>query len=101
MLLCLIDHPLISSVLVQELIEQFYKTKSPIVLPVYEGRRGHPVIFSASLYDELLSAPLETGARAVVWAHKGEVEEVRTNEEGCVLNLNDPETMNSALRQKD
>ena len=101
MLLCLIDHPLISSALVRELIEQFYKTKSSIVLPVYEGRRGHPVIFSASLYDELLSAPLETGARAVVWAHKGEIEEVRTNEEGCVLNLNDPETMNSALRQKD
>jgi molybdenum cofactor cytidylyltransferase len=100
-LLCLIDHPLISSALVQELIEQFYKTKGPIVLPVYEGRRGHPVIFSASLYDELRRAPLETGARAVVWAHKGEIEEVRTNEEGCVLNLNDPETMNTALRQKN
>lgn len=101
MLLCLIDHPLISRPLVQDLIEQFYKTKGPIVLPVYEGRRGHPVIFSAALYDELLRAPLETGARAVVWAHKGEVEEVRTNEEGCVLNLNDPETMNSALRPKN
>jgi molybdenum cofactor cytidylyltransferase len=97
-LLCLIDHPLISSLLVQDLIEQFYKAKKPIVLPVYEGRRGHPVIFSASLYDELLRAPLETGARAVVWAHKGDVEEVRTNEEGCVLNLNDPETMNKAIR---
>jgi molybdenum cofactor cytidylyltransferase len=97
MLLCLIDHPLISSALVQDLIEQFYKTRSPIVLPVYEGRRGHPMIFSASLYDELLRAPLETGARAVVWTHKGEVEEVRTNEEGCVLNLNDPETLQKEL----
>ena len=66
-------------------------------MPVYEGRRGHPVIFSASLYDELLRAPLETGARAVVWAHNEEVEEVRTNEEGCVLNLNDPETLNRAI----
>ena len=100
-LLCLIDHPLISSALVQDLIEQFYTAKKPIVLPVYEGRRGHPVIFSASLYDELLRAPLETGARAVVWAHKGEVEEVQTNEEGCVLNLNDPETMNKAIRPAD
>ena len=101
MLLCLIDHPLISSALVQDLIEQFNKTKSPIVLPVYEGRRGHPVIFSAALYDELLRAPLETGARAVVWAHKREVEEVRTNEEGCVLNLNDPDTMNAAIAPKN
>jgi molybdenum cofactor cytidylyltransferase len=101
MLLCLIDHPLISSALVQDLIEEFYKTKSPIVLPVYEGRRGHPVIFSASLYDELLHAPMATGARAVVWAHKGEVVEVRTNEEGCVLNLNDPETINKSIQTGD
>ena len=97
MLLCLIDHPLISSALVGELIAQFYKSKKPIVLPVYEGRRGHPVIFSASLYPELLRAPLETGARAVVWVHADEVEEVPTNEHGCVLNLNDPETLNRAI----
>ena len=101
MLLCLIDHPLISSALVQDLIEQFYKANKPIVLPVYEGRRGHPVIFSASLYDDLFRAPLETGARAVVWAHSGEIEEFRTNEEGCVLNLNDPETLNRAIEKKD
>jgi molybdenum cofactor cytidylyltransferase len=96
-LLCLIDHPLISAALVGELIEQFYKAKKSIVLPVYEARRGHPVIFSASLYEELLHAPLDTGARAVVWAHANDVLEVRTNEEGCVLNLNDPETMNKAI----
>jgi len=59
------------------------------------------VIFSAALYDELLHAPLETGARAVVWAHKGEIDEVRTNEEGCVLNLNDPETINKTFLQND
>jgi molybdenum cofactor cytidylyltransferase len=99
MLLCLIDHPLISSALVQDLIEQFYKTEKPIVLPVYEGRRGHPVIFSALVYDELLRASLETGARAVVWAHSGEIEEFQTNEEGCVLNLNDPETLNRAIEK--
>lgn len=100
MLLFLIDHPLISSALVGELIAQFYKSRKPIVLPVYEGRRGHPVIFSASLYEELLRAPLETGARAVVWAHEEEVDEVRTNEEGCVLNLNDPETLNRAMESE-
>ena len=96
-ILCLIDHPLISADLVQELIECFYKSRSPIVLPLYQGRRGHPVIFSAAVYDELLHAPLETGARAVVWAHSAEVEEMRTNEEGCVLNLNDPDTVKKAL----
>jgi CTP:molybdopterin cytidylyltransferase MocA len=96
-LLCLIDHPLVSAGLVGALIERFYATKKAIVLPAYEGRRGHPVIFSAAVYEELLNAPLETGARSVVWAHAEEVEEVNTSEEGCILNLNDPDTIKKAL----
>lgn len=97
LLLCLIDHPLISAPLVRELVEHFQKSEKLIVLPVYEGRRGHPVIFSAKLYDELLRAPEAKGARAVVWAHASEIDEVSTDEEGCVLNLNDPETLNQAI----
>jgi molybdenum cofactor cytidylyltransferase len=97
MLLCLIDHPLISMTLVGELIDEFYAKRAQILLPVYEGRRGHPVIFAASLYDELLRAPMDKGARAVVWAHAEEVREVRTTEEGCVLNLNDPQTLQRAV----
>jgi CTP:molybdopterin cytidylyltransferase MocA len=96
MLLCLVDHPLVTAGLVSELIEKFKATHAPIVLPVYEGRRGHPVIFSAGVYEELLKAPADKGARAVVWAHAAEVAEVLTDEEGCVLNLNDPETMQRA-----
>jgi molybdenum cofactor cytidylyltransferase len=100
MLLLLIDHPLISSALVNDLIEAFYRPHSPgetrIVLPTFRGQRGHPVIFSSSLYQELLSAPLDKGARAVVWAHAGDVLEMRTTEQGCILNLNDPETLKRA-----
>jgi len=90
-LLCPVDHPLISSSLVSDLIESFEKTHSAMVVPLFEGRRGHPVIFSSRLYNELLSAPEDKGARAVVWAHANEICEVSTTEEGCVLNLNDPE----------
>jgi molybdenum cofactor cytidylyltransferase len=100
MLLCLIDHPFINCELVCELIERFYETGKSIVLPVYKKRRGHPVIFAARLYEELLSAPLETGARAVVWAHREEVLEMETSEDGCVLNLNDPDAFAKA-RERD
>ena len=96
-LLCLVDHPLITAALVDELIEKFYASGKPIVVPTYKGRRGHPAIFSSKLYQELLDAPLETGARSVVWAHASKVLEVPTVEEGVVLNLNDPETFRSAL----
>ena len=97
MVLCLVDHPLISANLINELIEQFYATGKPIVVPMYQGRRGHPVIFSSTLYAELLAAPLDIGARAVVRAHASEVHEVPTIEEGVVLNLNDPDTLRRAL----
>jgi molybdenum cofactor cytidylyltransferase len=96
MLLCLIDHPLISRELVGELMERFYLSGKAIVLPIYKGRRGHPVIFAARLYEELLGAPLETGARAVVWTHREEVFEMETAEEGCVLNLNNPDALAKA-----
>jgi molybdenum cofactor cytidylyltransferase len=96
LLLCLIDHPLITAALVDSLIGHFYVTHAKIVLPTYQGKRGHPVIFAAELYAELLNAPPENGARAVVWAHADEVAEVPTDEQGCVLNLNDPETLGRA-----
>ncbi len=96
-MICLVDHPLITSALINELIETFYRAGKSIVLPVYRGRRGHPVIFGKNLFDELLSAPVEVGARAVVWKHAGDVAEVPTEEEGAVLNLNDPETFGSAM----
>ena len=96
MLLCLVDHPLISRELAGELIERFYLSGKAIVLPIHKGRRGHPVIFAARLYEELLGAPLETGARAVVWTHREEVFEMETAEEGCVLNLNNPDALAKA-----
>jgi CTP:molybdopterin cytidylyltransferase MocA len=97
MLLCPVDHPMVSAGLVAELIAKFYASKRAIVLPTYQGKRGHPVIFASKLYAELLEAPAEKGARAVVWAHAEEVLEVPTGEEGVVLNLNDPETLRKAM----
>lgn len=97
MLLFLIDHPLITATLVRDLIEMFYDSQKQIVLPTYRGKRGHPVIFSSKLFAELLAAPLETGARAIVWSHPEEVLEVPTEEEGVILNLNDPHTFRQVL----
>jgi molybdenum cofactor cytidylyltransferase len=95
-LVCPVDHPLISADLVGRLIAAFESSGKMIVLPKYGGRRGHPVIFRAALYEELLAASAEVGARQVVWNHAAEVAEVETAEEGVILNLNDPETVRKA-----
>jgi molybdenum cofactor cytidylyltransferase len=95
-ILCPVDHPLVSARLVSELVDRFYEAKKAIVLPTYKGKRGHPVIFSSQLFGELLEAPAEMGARAVVWAHAADVLEVPTDEEGVTLNLNDPDMLKRA-----
>jgi molybdenum cofactor cytidylyltransferase len=96
-MLLLVDHPLISARIVARLVETFYSSGAAIVLPTCKGKRGHPVIFASRLYEELLAAPADVGARAVVWAHASEVKEVPTDEEGVTLNLNDPDSLRKAL----
>lgn len=95
--LCPVDHPLVSANLISQLIRQFDANEKLIVLPAFRGKRGHPVIFRSSLYGELLAASPDVGARQVVWAHPEEIEEVSTEEEGVVLNLNDPEILKKAM----
>jgi len=86
---CLVDHPCVSSRLLETLLARFQEGAKLIVLPTYQGRRGHPVVFSAKLFDELRAAPLTVGARHVVHQHAADILEVPTDEEGVLLNIND------------
>ncbi len=86
---CLVDHPCVSSTLIRALRENFRTGGKLIVVPTYRGRRGHPVLFSATLFDELRAAPLKVGARHVVRRHAGDILELPTKEEGVLLNTND------------
>jgi molybdenum cofactor cytidylyltransferase len=98
LILCPVDHPIISVALVAQLIERFDSGGKSIVLPTFGGKRGHPLIFRSSLYGELLAASPEVGARQVVWAHADDLGEIETGEEGVLLNINDPATLERALR---
>jgi molybdenum cofactor cytidylyltransferase len=92
-LICPVDHPLVTLHLVDCMIHAFDATHCAIVLPTYNGRRGHPVFFARSLFGELMDAPTEVGARAVVRAHANNIASVPTDEEGVILNLDDPQEL--------
>ncbi len=87
----LVDHPFINPALIDHMIDRFYASKKLIVVPRYKGRRGHPVIFSSRLFSELLSIPLEQGAKAVVHAHRDETLEIETDYEGVTIDIDTPE----------
>lgn len=86
-MVCLVDHPLVRVRLVDELIDRFYKSDKWIVVPKHEGKRGHPVIFSKALFPDLLKAPLEAGAKAVVRENQDKVLEVETEDEGVLIDI--------------
>ena len=98
-LVCLVDHPAVNKKVVRELVERFQKSAAPVVIPTCNGRRGHPVLFSSSVFPELLKAPLEEGARAVVRRHGGEIEFVEVNEPGILLDVDVPADYQALLAQ--
>ena len=91
MLVHLVDHPYLKPALVDQMIQSFYDSKKLIVVPRCGDKRGHPVIFSRELFDELLSAPMDQGAKAVVNAHHGETLEIETDEAGITVDIDTPE----------
>ena len=87
----LVDHPYVDPRLIDLMIQRFYETKMLIVVPRYQGKRGHPVIFSRALFKDLLGAPVDQGAKSVVNAHRAETLEIDTEDEGIALDIDTPE----------
>ena len=53
-LICLGDQPQVQVRSVQRILQEFKETKSPIIVPSYQMKRGHPWLVARELWDELL-----------------------------------------------
>jgi molybdenum cofactor cytidylyltransferase len=87
----LVDHPYISATLVDLMIDRYYETGKLIVVPRFQGRRGHPVIFGRALFAELLAAGPDQGAKPVVHAHRDDTLEIDTEDAGVLIDIDTPE----------
>jgi molybdenum cofactor cytidylyltransferase len=90
-LLCLVDNPFISVGSVDGIVGAFQVTGKPIVVPVFSGRRGHPALFARPMFDQLLSAPADKGARHVVRSNEDQVFEVDVTDPGILVRIDTPE----------
>ncbi len=86
-----VDHPLVTETTIKKMINTFINDKDKIIIPKYNGRRGHPVIFPKSLFSQLRTAPFEKGARVVVHQNEDRVLEVETDDESVAINIDTPE----------
>ena len=72
---------------VAKLIDVFETSRAPVVLPVYEGRGGHPVLFRRDHFDALLDPDLPEGARTVIRGLADRVERVDVDDPGVRIDI--------------
>jgi molybdenum cofactor cytidylyltransferase len=92
-----VDHPLVRSETVRELLEAAREAHASLTLPTHGGERGHPALFGAALFDELTDPSLEGGARTVVHAHLAEALLVPVDDPGVLIDIDTPATYEFVL----
>ncbi|MEW6257260.1 MAG: molybdopterin-binding/glycosyltransferase family 2 protein [Pseudomonadota bacterium] len=93
-LLMLGDMPLVDGPLVQKLIAAFSPAEGRlVVVPLAEGRRGNPVLWSRRFFPALSALEGDMGARALLAAHPEAVMEVETSGPGATLDVDTPEAL--------
>jgi molybdenum cofactor cytidylyltransferase len=89
------DQPLISPEAVRKVVEAWQNSGKGIVLPIYDGKRGHPALYDRSLRNEILDLDPSVGLRSVAQKFQDKIVEVET---GCPGILKDIDTREEYLQ---
>jgi len=74
------DQPQVREKTVRQICTVFTKKGSPIVIPSFQNRRGHPWLATRTVWPELLALPSSTTPRQFLDAHAGIIEYVPADE---------------------
>jgi molybdenum cofactor cytidylyltransferase len=86
-LIALGDHPFLKTRTINALIRAFDRGGEGIIIPSFQGRMGHPVIFHKRYRKELLNLRGDVGGRTVVDRHPEAVKLVPVKSEGVVKDV--------------
>jgi molybdenum cofactor cytidylyltransferase len=98
------DQPEVPVHVIEEILRAYGRGDKGIVIPVAEGRRGHPVLIEAAYKSEVLGLDPGVGLRQLMSDHPGDVAEVEVAAPGILSDLDVPEDYSGALgrrRRKD
>jgi len=80
LMICLSDMPLIQIDDLNHLLEHFYQSvrrnRQAIVIPIFQGQRGNPVIFSAYYQREILEHQEANGCKKILHRNSQQVLEI-------------------------
>lgn len=89
-LVTLVDHPAVAAATIDAMLERFASAPPPLLIPRFQGRRGHPVLFARALLDEILALPPEASAKQVVHLHLEEALYLEVTDPGVLRDVDTP-----------
>ncbi len=98
-MLALGDQPFVDSQTINKLVDEFNSHNKGIAIPVYQSRRGRPVIFAIGYKNELLALKGDIGGREIIDRHPDDVLEVAVNCEGVCVDIDTEESYNLSSRE--
>ncbi|MDT8303975.1 MAG: nucleotidyltransferase family protein [Sedimentisphaerales bacterium] len=90
-LVALGDQPSLTSKLIDQMLQTFASTEKHILVPLYKGKRGHPIIFSAAYREEILTHYDNVGLRGLLYDHKDDIFELPVATSGVLSDMDYPE----------
>jgi molybdenum cofactor cytidylyltransferase len=100
-LVCLGDMPLIDAGLIDKLIAAFDPDRGGLIaVPVSDGRRGNPVLWSRRFFDELMTLDGDIGARHLIERHSEAIVEVPVDGSAAFLDVDTPQALET-VQQRD
>lgn len=91
------DHPVLDAAVLGELIREWRRHTPRILVPTYQGRRGHPAFFSWDLVDDVLQIPPNRGLNWLLEQYADDVREHAVQSSAVVTDLDTPEDYQSLL----
>ncbi len=87
-MILLADQPLVGEEVINCLIQSFRHSRAPIVVPVFQGRRGNPAIIARPLFSELMTCLTgDTGARMLFSNHLNEIQRVAVSTDAVLFDV--------------
>jgi len=90
-LICLGDQPQVQERSVRRVCEAFQRSRSNLVIPSHQMRRGHPWLVARPLWDEILNMQPPQSPRDFLNRHSKEIEYVVTDNPSILEDLDTPE----------
>jgi molybdenum cofactor cytidylyltransferase len=89
-LMCLVDHPAVGSDVIRAILDRYRRSSAPVVIPVFQGKRGHPVLIGRELFGELIALGEDEGANTVIRRYRPVTEFVEVDDPSIFTDIDDP-----------